>query len=152
MSCHAKRLQEYRPSSGSAPSTFSARSLSLGTELALPSGTTTSAATTLLGTQDIHRLERAIDSTEAQLPPLKHLVVPGGCAQAVALHQGRVMCRRRERALLALDDLPPRHEVVAYLNRLGDLLFVLARRANAAAGVQEVPWRPTLQATSETKS
>ncbi len=54
----------------------------------------------------------------------------------------RTVSRRAERSVLALDDAPARAEVVIYLNRLSDLLFALARRANVAAGVSDVPWTP----------
>jgi cob(I)alamin adenosyltransferase len=52
------------------------------------------------------------------------------------------VCRRAERAVLALEDAPARNELVVYLNRLSDLLFVVARRANAEAGLPDVPWEP----------
>ena len=63
-------------------------------------------------------------------------------APAAALHHARTMCRRAERAVLSLEDAPARSTVVIYLNRLSDLLFVLARRANHLAGVADVPWQP----------
>ena len=95
----------------------------------------------LLGEDDIHRLEAAIDEADAACAPLKTFVLPGGSAQAAALHLARTVCRRAERAVLAIDDAPVRSEVAIYLNRLSDLLFrALARRANAAAGVDDVPW------------
>jgi cob(I)alamin adenosyltransferase len=68
--------------------------------------------------------------------------LPGGSAQAAALHLARTVCRRAERGILALDDAPARSEIVIYLNRLSDLLFVLARKANATLGVEDVPWTP----------
>jgi cob(I)alamin adenosyltransferase len=95
-----------------------------------------------LAEADIERLERAIDEADAACPPLKNFVLPGGSAAAAALHVARTVCRRAERAVLALDDAPSRKEIVVYLNRLSDLLFVLARRANAASGIADVPWTP----------
>ena len=69
-------------------------------------------------------------------------MLPGGSPQAAALHLARTVCRRAERATLAVDDGPVRGDVVVYLNRLSDLLFALARRANKIAQVSDVPWNP----------
>jgi cob(I)alamin adenosyltransferase len=113
----------------------------LGAELACVPGRETNLIITLLGEADIERLERAIDEAEAGCPPLKSFVLPGGSPQAAALHVARTVCRRAERAVLSMDDAQARRDVVVYLNRLSDLLFVLARRANVAAGVADVPWK-----------
>ena len=114
----------------------------LGAELACVPGKEGKLGMTPLGEGDIARLERAIDDAEAVCEPLKTFVLPGGSPGAAALHVARTVCRRAERAVLAVDDGPIRREVVVYLNRLSDLLFVLARRANVAAAVPDVPWRP----------
>jgi cob(I)alamin adenosyltransferase len=114
----------------------------LGAELACVPGKESKLGMTLLGGADIERLERAIDDADAACPPLKSFVLPGGSPQAAALHVARTVCRRAERALLLIDDQPPRHEALVYLNRLSDLLFALARRANVIAGVADVPWKP----------
>jgi cob(I)alamin adenosyltransferase len=114
----------------------------LGAELACVPGREAKLAMGLLGEADVERLERAIDEADAACPPLKSFVLPGGTPQAAALHVARTVCRRAERAVLAVDDAAPRREVVVYLNRLSDLLFALARRANAVAGVPDVPWKP----------
>ena len=89
---------------------------------------------------DAERLERAIDVAEEGLPALTNFVLPGGSAQAAALHHARTVCRRAERAVIALGNA--RGELVIYLNRLSDLLFVLARRENFERGVADVPWAP----------
>lgn len=114
----------------------------LGAELACVPGREAKLNMQLLGEDDIHRLEVAIDEADAACAPLKTFVLPGGSAQAAALHLARTVCRRAERAVLSIDDAPIRGEVVIYLNRLSDLLFALARRANAAAGIDDVPWSP----------
>ncbi len=114
----------------------------MGAELACVPGRETKLGMVMLSQGDIERLERAIDEAEAACPPLTHFVLPGGTPQAAALHLARTVCRRAERAVLALDDAPARSDVVIYLNRLSDLLFALARRANVAAGVSDVPWEP----------
>jgi cob(I)alamin adenosyltransferase len=114
----------------------------LGAELACVPGREKNLKMDLIGDADIERLEHAIDASEASVEPLKNFVLPGGSAQAAALHLARCISRRAERAVLALDDAPARPAVVIYLNRLSDLLFSLARRANHVAGVADVPWRP----------
>jgi cob(I)alamin adenosyltransferase len=114
----------------------------LGAELACVPGREHKLAMALLGGADIERLERAIDVADAACPPLRSFVLPGGSPQAAALHVARTVCRRAERAVLAIDDAPPRREAVVYLNRLSDLLFALARQANGIAGVPDVPWKP----------
>src|SRR5580658_1668397 len=114
----------------------------LGAELACVPGKEMKLGMTLLGPPDIARLEQAIDRAEAELPPLRAFFLPGGSQQAAALHHARTVCRRAERALLMVDDATPRSDLVIYLNRLSDLLFVFARRANAHARVPDVPWEP----------
>jgi cob(I)alamin adenosyltransferase len=114
----------------------------LGAELACVPGKEEKLNMPLLAAEDAERLEKAIDHAEAFVPPLKYFVLPGGSAQAAALHLARTVCRRAERSVLALDDGEPRAELVIYLNRLSDLLFVLARRANVEAKVEDVPWVP----------
>ena len=114
----------------------------LGAELACVPGKEAKLAMPLLDDQDIARLEKAIDATEALLMPLQTFVLPAGSPQSAALHLARTVCRRAERALLAIDDAPARPALVIYLNRLSDLLFVLARHANVVAHVLDVPWTP----------
>jgi cob(I)alamin adenosyltransferase len=88
----------------------------------------------------VGRLEQEIDAANEALPELKSFVLPGGSEQAARLFLARAVCRRAERAVLAVPDTNPLSAV--YLNRLSDLLFVLARAANAEAGVDEPLWRP----------
>jgi cob(I)alamin adenosyltransferase len=86
-------------------------------------------------------LEAAIDRADADLTPLTAFVLPGGTMKGALFHVARTVCRRAERAVvtLARDQAVPA-EIPAYLNRLSDLLFTLARLANAKAGVVERPW------------
>ena len=86
-------------------------------------------------------LEEACDEVNADLPALKSFVLPGGTAAAAQLHVCRTVCRRAERRALDVGDELNR-EVVRYLNRLSDLLFILSRGANAAAGGGEPLWEP----------
>lgn len=90
----------------------------------------------------IARLEQAIDEHDASLPPLRVFILPGGVRAAALLHSARAVCRRAERRVVHLaQQAEIAGEVVIYLNRLSDLLFVLARAANQAAGRGDVPWQ-----------
>jgi cob(I)alamin adenosyltransferase len=94
-----------------------------------------------IGDAQVEALERAIDRAEEELAPLETFVLPGGSPGAAHLHHARTVCRRAERGVVALarrDEVRP--ELIRYLNRLSDLLFVLARLANHRAGVDDVPW------------
>ena len=89
----------------------------------------------------IRDLERAIDDAESELEPLRSFILPGGSPKAASLHVARTVCRRAERHVVHLQHevgLPPL--AVIYLNRLSDLLFMLARLANHRAGTGEVTW------------
>jgi cob(I)alamin adenosyltransferase len=93
--------------------------------------------------RDTQPLERLIDRFEAKLKPLKNFILPGGSPVAARIHFARTVCRRAERAVVRLS----RHEdigegAIAYLNRLADFLFVLARSVNQKADVQETKWKP----------
>ncbi len=88
-------------------------------------------------------LESWIDRLEEGLVPLQSFILPGGAPLAAHLHWARTVCRRAERRAVALSAAEPvEPEVLKYLNRLSDLLFVLARAANARAGVPDVEWKP----------
>jgi len=91
-------------------------------------------------------LEKLIDQYEATLEPLACFILPTGTPLAAAFHVSRTVCRRAERRVVSLahqlDTLIPAN-AIEYLNRLGDLLFVLARAANAQAGVPDDPWVPS---------
>ena len=91
----------------------------------------------------IDRLERDCDRFNAALPELRSFVLPGGTEAAARLHVARTTCRRAERdALAASEQVELNPLVLVYLNRLSDLLFILARAANAAAGREEPLWKP----------
>jgi cob(I)alamin adenosyltransferase len=92
-----------------------------------------------LGDADVERLEQLIDRLEARLSPLRRFILPGGAPSGAALHVARAVCRRAERRIIALE--PPVDPVlIRYVNRLSDLLFVMARFANHHAGAAEVEW------------
>ena len=110
---------------------------SLGAELASPE----SAAGPRIEQKHVTRLEESIDRWDSQLPPLKNFILPGGTPSAGFLHLARVICRRAERRVVSLSrtaEVSP--EVIPYLNRLSDLLFVLARIENQQAEVPDLIW------------
>lgn len=90
----------------------------------------------------IKNLENYIDKLQNALPPLNYFILPGGCPAGAALHISRTICRRAERETIAcLAEEPISDITVKYLNRLSDLLFVLARYENKEAGVSETAWK-----------
>jgi cob(I)alamin adenosyltransferase len=90
----------------------------------------------------IEELEHGIDAMEAELAPLTSFILPGGSLAASQLHVARVVCRRAERLVVALnDESEATKSSIAYLNRLSDYLFVAARYANRKGGVDDVPWK-----------
>jgi cob(I)alamin adenosyltransferase len=113
----------------------------VGAELARDPNKQIDLGIALIEERDVQRLESAIDELERDLPPLKTFVLPGGSADAAMLHLARATCRRAERKLVLLatsESLRP--ELLRYVNRLSDLLFVMARHANFRAKVTDVPW------------
>jgi cob(I)alamin adenosyltransferase len=117
----------------------------IGAHLATPSATDGRRRPQLpeLPAERIDAMEQWMDEASEALAPLRAFILPGGTAAAAALHVARTVCRRAERrvvALCATEDIAP--EVVRYLNRLSDFLFVAARRANHLANVTDTPWQP----------
>ncbi|HQX23508.1 MAG TPA: cob(I)yrinic acid a,c-diamide adenosyltransferase [Pseudomonadota bacterium] len=107
----------------------------LGGELCIP-------GSEMIQEADIVRLERRLDGFNEDLPPLKDFILPGGGAAAAHCHLARTICRRAERELVTLSHHDAvRGEAIRYLNRLSDLLFVLARVLARADGNGEVLWR-----------
>jgi cob(I)alamin adenosyltransferase len=107
----------------------------LGGELSVPGHA-------LMSKAHVERLEHALDRVNAGLPPLKDFILPGGTRAAALAHLARTVCRRAERRLVTLSrkqKLAP--ALPAYLNRLSDLLFVLARELNRVAGKPDVLWQ-----------
>ena len=94
-----------------------------------------------VGPDAVAELEGWIDRVCAPLPAMRHFILPGGSELSARLHVARTVCRRAERMCVALTHHEPiGDQVIVYLNRLSDLLFAMARRANQAAGVEDVPW------------
>jgi cob(I)alamin adenosyltransferase len=115
----------------------------LGGELSIPG------AQLLAATQPA-RLEQAIDRYNGELAPLKEFILPGGTRAAALTHQARGICRRAERQVVALAAQEPVSETARkYVNRLSDLLFVLARWLNRDAGCGDVMWQKGKNAGGE---
>jgi cob(I)alamin adenosyltransferase len=110
----------------------------LGGELCLPG----QSARIVLGVEQAGELETALDELNADLPPLKEFILPGGSPAAAVCHLARTVCRRAERRVVSLDRTGAVNPAaIAYLNRLSDLLFVMARQLNRLAGKPDVYWR-----------
>jgi len=112
----------------------------LGAQLATPA-----AGSERITTAHVAALEAAIDGHEAALEPLTCFILPTGTPLAAALHVARTVCRRAERRIVTLGAQSETRipaNAIEYLNRLGDLLFVMARVANRTAGVADDPWMP----------
>ena len=117
----------------------------IGAELATPDPTKLAKALARSGTtinaSDVGALEDVIDKHEAKLLPLKNFILPGGTPKAAAFHVARTVCRRAERSVVALArDQKINASIIHYLNRLSDLLFVLARAVNMQTGHDDIAW------------
>ncbi len=111
----------------------------VGAELATP--LPEEKGTALIGSRHIELMEQSIDKYQAELTPLAQFVLPGGTRSAAHLHVARCVCRRAERFVVSLGHREELREApMIYLNRLGDLLFVLARVANHRDGSGDVYW------------
>lgn len=119
----------------------------IGSELAAESGPRAEKGRTFIDPESkVADLERLIDEYDAKLPPLRTFILPSGSQAGALLHLARSVCRRAERAVVRLsrqEDVNP--HVIVYLNRLSDLLFVLARYVNRAARKTETRWRKGLE-------
>ena len=112
----------------------------LGAQLATPA-----AGSERITAAHVAALEAEIDAHEATLAPLTCFILPTGTPLAAAVHVARTVCRRAERRIVTLNAQPETRipaNAIEYLNRLGDLLFVMARVANRTAGVADDPWMP----------
>jgi cob(I)alamin adenosyltransferase len=114
----------------------------VGAELGSTEERKQKSAMPLITEPQVEALERAIDKYEEGPPPLTSFVLPGGSEGASRFHLARCVCRRAERAVVELGAQEKlRGELLRYVNRLSDLLFVLARYANYVAGVEDIPWK-----------
>ena len=123
-------------------STIQQTLFNLGGELCIPD-------TLAITAEDVIFLEQQLDQLNAELPPLKDFVLPGGNAAAAACHLARTICRRAERRVITLaGQADVNHHSISYLNRLSDLLFVMARSLNISSGNAEVLWTGSKRGTA----
>jgi cob(I)alamin adenosyltransferase len=115
--------------------------LSLGAELADPQYADRASAKGKLDPAWVESLERRIDEYETELPELRNFILSGGGPGGAMLHVSRTVCRRAERSVTQLAaNTPINPSVIVYLNRLSDLLFVMARVVNHREGIEEIQW------------
>jgi cob(I)alamin adenosyltransferase len=113
----------------------------IGARLADPSGRTTGRVEkAAVSAADAEQLEQWIDTIESELPPLRRFILAGGTLSAASLHVARTICRRAERSVVGLGSDAVDPEILVYLNRLSDLLFVMARAANHREQTTELEW------------
>lgn len=118
------------------------RLFDLGADLATPPGDKHETKVRRVAGSDVEQAERWIDAIDDANAPLTSFILPGGSELAARLHLARTICRRTERAVIAMreEDEAVSDAAIMFLNRISDLLFAMARRANADASVADVPW------------
>ena len=113
----------------------------LGARLADPSERIADRVTKAVVTEAaVARMEQCIDRLDAEIPPLRRFILPGGGSGGALLHLARTVCRRAERRVVSLGSDAADPVVTVYLNRLSDLLFTMARAVNHRAGIAEIEW------------
>ena len=113
----------------------------VGADLATPSGSKYEKNLVRIDAQDVENLEHLIDRFQEECPPWSNFIHPGGTPAAATLQLARAVTRRAEREVLELESLEEvNHDVIVYLNRLSDFLFILARVVNVRAGMSEAGW------------
>ncbi len=120
------------------------RLFDLGADLATPAGSKHEVRVPRISEREVAQAEKWIDMMESFNEPLSSFVLPGGCELAARLHLARTICRRAERSMITLRDSDETisDAAIKFVNRLSDLLFAMARRANLDANVADVPWKP----------
>ena len=115
----------------------------LGAELACTPGKQPVLGTPRIDQGRVERLEQLMDLLESKLEPLKNFILPGGTPAASALHHARTVARRAERRVLELHgSREVSRDILVYLNRLSDLLFLLARYENSVSNTADIAWKP----------
>lgn len=120
------------------------RLFDIGADLATPEGANNSDRIMRVTETHVNEVERWIDEVDGANEPLRTFVMPSGGELASRLHLARTICRRAERLMVSLSHVEPVGAgPMRYMNRLSDMLFAMARRANAVAGVGDTPWHPS---------
>jgi len=119
------------------------RLFDIGADLATPEGSRNEAKIVRVDATQVAEAEQFIDEIDGANPPMRHFVMPGGTELAARLHLARTVCRRAERLMITLSHTEPvGSPAIHYVNRVSDLLFAAARRANHERGVADIPWLP----------
>ena len=119
------------------------RLFDIGADLATPEGAKQQSKIHRIDNADVAEAEAWIDEVDAANPPLRTFVMPAGTELAARLHLARTVCRRAERTIISLGSIEPVGDpLLRYMNRLSDLFFAMARRANHERGQADVPWTP----------
>jgi cob(I)alamin adenosyltransferase len=127
----------------SVVSALQSRLFDIGADLATPEGAKQQARIHRIDDADVAEAEGWIDEFDGANPPLRTFVMPAGTELAARLHLARTVCRRAERTIISLGSIEPVGEpLLRYMNRLSDLFFAMARRANHERGQPDVPWTP----------
>jgi cob(I)alamin adenosyltransferase len=122
-------------------SALQSRLFDIGADLATPEGAKQQAKIHRIDDADVSEAEAWIDEMEGANPPLRTFVMPAGTELAARLHLARTVCRRAERAIISLGSIEPVGDpLLRYMNRLSDLFFAMARRANHERGIPDAPW------------
>lgn len=126
------------------------RLFDIGADVATPEGDKHESKIIRITDEMVEEAERWIDEIDAGNNPMKSFIMPGGSELAARLHLARTVCRRAERTMIALNHSEPvSRGAIVYVNRVSDLLFAMARRANREAGVDDVPWVPAKKQTKK---
>jgi cob(I)alamin adenosyltransferase len=129
-------------------SVLQSRLFDIGADLATPEGAKQQARIHRIDDEDVAEAEGWIDEMDAANPPLRSFVMPAGTELAARLHLARTVCRRTERTIISLGSIEPVGEpLLRYMNRLSDLFFAMARRANHERGIPDAPWTPKKSST-----
>ena len=145
LNCHLGVVRSLNrdPDVDAALSHVQSELFALGADLATPAGTKAESRVRRIAAEDGAWLERMIDQFDGEIAQLQSFILPGGHPVAAAVHLARAVCRRAERAVVALSRTEPVGAAnVIFLNRLSDFLFTLGRAVNRRAGVAEEPWTP----------
>lgn len=129
-------------------SELQSRLFDIGADLATPEGDKHEAKVLRISEEHVQEVEKWIDAIDAGNEKMKSFVLPGGSDLAARLHLARTVCRRAERMMITVGHSEPVSDgAVVYVNRVSDLLFAMARRANVHANVADVPWVPAKKRT-----
>lgn len=142
LSAHLGLLQAMMGSDERYIPWLQSRLFDVGTHLAMPCHEEGIPSSCAIGEREVQCLEGYIDELDAQLEPLRSFILPGGSVAAAQCHVCRTVCRRAERLIVALaEEEPVCAELVCFVNRLSDFLFVYARYINKMSGVDEISWK-----------